>query len=440
MTGGLVQLASPGAEQTFLIGNDTTYWRAQYHKHTNFALDSLRQDFASSPVLGAQNSIVISRLGDLVSGITLQFTVTRTPGTDPTTTQAQTHYPAENLVRDVTLSIAGQAIDRHTTDFFRAFDVFHRDETQRAQYRVLTNFDPGTIQSDISTTETLYLPLLFSCCRHEGLSLPMISLYNADAKLTISLNDVPGLTLVDACAYIEYVYLDTAERRFFLNNPHTYLVEELQTQEFLVPPEVLTDQSVTSYAAKLGFFRPVKALYFAMRDDSLPFPRYLGDYPNTIVGFQPDASCAGYLGYVQTLSEHLAPISTAKLMFGMQDRVNREGRYFNAFQAFRHGSGCPPPGQYMYSFALRPGDPVQPSGFANFSTLEDTALSLTFKQSTTSLRQAAAFSGSAGSTLATNITNLRRLVVMAWSWNVLAFRNGSAQLAFGTAGYVGPPP
>ena len=86
----------------------------------------------------------------------------------------------------------------------------------------------------------------------------------------------------------------------------------------------------------------------------------------------------------------------------------------------------------MYSFGLRPGDAVQSSGTANFSTLEDAELVLALKRSTADPRQAH------DDSMGTGITNMKRLVVMAWSLNVLRIQDGGVQLAFGSAGPAGP--
>ena len=435
MTGGLVQLASPGAEQAFLVGNDSTFWRAAFHRHTNFAIESVRQDFQNPPALGGQASAIVGRNGDLVKGLVLELTVTRAAGLQPGDAgwEAGGHYPAENVVRDVAFSLGGQVVDRHTADFLRVFDAVYRSPAEAEQYRRLTNFDPGTVAANVATTETLYLPLSFWCCRHEGLALPMISLYNTEAKLTISFADVPGLTLVDAAVYVDYVYLDSPERKFMLDTPQSYLIEQVQTQEFTLPDTVLTDQSATSYTARLGLFRPVKALHWVLRDAALAHPRYLGDHPRTVVGFQPTPSAPSGIAHVQTLSERLAPVAGAVLRVGGRDRFStRKGTYFNRVQPFQHAPGCPPPGIYMYSFGLRPGDAVQSSGTANFSTLEDAELVLALKRSTADPRQAH------DDSMATGITNMKRLVVMAWSLNVLRIQDGGVQLAFGSAGPAGP--
>ena len=98
---------------------------------------------------------------------------------------------------------------------------------------------------------TLYVPLQFWYCRNPGLALPLIALQYHEIKINLDLRPIdeclwavnnlgtgattPGKvstayqqSLVAASLYVDYVFLDTDERRRMAQNPHEYLIEQLQ--------------------------------------------------------------------------------------------------------------------------------------------------------------------------------------------------------------------
>jgi hypothetical protein len=131
---------------------------------------------------------------------------------------------------------------------------------------------------------TLYVPLLFWFCRNPGLALPLIALQYHEVKINIDFRpigeclwavktmsptgtgsqSVPTAyqqSLVAASLYIDYIFLDTDERRKFAQNPHEYLIEQLQ---------FTGDESVgsSSNKIKLNFNHPCKELIWVVQPDS----------------------------------------------------------------------------------------------------------------------------------------------------------------------------
>ena len=97
---------------------------------------------------------------------------------------------------------------------------------------------------------TLYVPLQFWYCRNPGLALPLIALQYHEVKINLDLrpideclwavnnlnSDTDGpkkvtkaynQSLVAASLYVDYVF-DTDERRRMAQEPHEYLIEQLQ--------------------------------------------------------------------------------------------------------------------------------------------------------------------------------------------------------------------
>ena len=155
---------------------------------------------------------------------------------------------------------------------------------------------------------TLYVPLQFWFCRNPGLALPLIALQYHEVKINIDLrpideclwavttlscgladkgsnpagNNPNGLnstagvnnptggnvkntiayqqSLVAASLYVDYVFLDTDERRRMAQQPHEYLIEQLQ---------FTGDESVgsSSNKIKLNFNHPCKELIWVVQPD-----------------------------------------------------------------------------------------------------------------------------------------------------------------------------
>ena len=74
MGGGLLQLAAYGAQDVYLTGNpQITFWKVVYRRYTNFAMESIEQNFDSDMAFGKTKLVcTLSRSGDLVHKIWLQ--------------------------------------------------------------------------------------------------------------------------------------------------------------------------------------------------------------------------------------------------------------------------------------------------------------------------------------------------------------------------------
>merc|ERR1712022_8553 len=129
---------------------------------------------------------------------------------------------------------------------------------------VLTKSGLGTPEMD------LYIPLEFWFCRNPGLALPLIALQYHEVKINIEfrpvsdccyMNGVTPTSLEAASLYVDYIYLDTDERRRFAQVSHEYLIEQVQ---------FTGDESVSSVSnkIKLNFNHPCKELIWVVQKDT----------------------------------------------------------------------------------------------------------------------------------------------------------------------------
>jgi hypothetical protein len=218
--------------------------------------------------------------------------------------------------------------------------------------------------------------------------------------------------LAAASLYVDYIYLDTDERRKFAQVSHEYLIDVLQ---------FTGGESITSSAnkLKLNFNHPCKELIWVVQRDS-----YVSCDDNVVnqwKGQQPfnysdwwDRSVLES-GYSVTRVEGMAgknPTVTALLQLNGHDRFQvRDGSYFNLVQPYQHHTNCPAVGINVYSFALQP-EQHQPSGTCNLSRIDNTTLLLTVSNNAVGL----------------NLSSTVR--VYATNYNVLRIMSGMGGLAY----------
>ena len=113
--------------------------------------------------------------------------------------------------------------------------------------------------------KTVYIPLRFWFNRNAGLALPLIALQYHEVKILIQLNEKEdikigndaNLSAENMCLLVNYVYLDTDERRRSAQVSHEYLIEQVQhTGVETIDGDGKLDK------VDMNFNHPVKALFW----------------------------------------------------------------------------------------------------------------------------------------------------------------------------------
>jgi len=308
-----MQLVAYGAQDVFLTGTpEITFWKVSYRRHTNFAMESIEQTFSGQADFGRRVTCTISRNGDLAYRTYLQVTLPEINKNMASSTGGVyarwLDYIGEQLVAQVEVEVGGQRIDRQYGDWMHIWNQLTLSKEQQAGYhKMIGNTTALTYITDPDFADvsgpcaaggpaqvcaprnalpetTLYVPLLFWFCRNPGLALPLIALQYHEVKINIDFRPigeclwaVSGLdaaagttasvaaayqqSLVAASLYVDYIFLDTDERRKMAQNPHEYLIEQLQ---------FTGDESVgsSSNKIKLNFNHPCKELVWVVQPDA----------------------------------------------------------------------------------------------------------------------------------------------------------------------------
>ena len=337
MGGGLMQLVAYGAQDVYLTSNpQITFWKVTYRRYTNFAMESIEQTFNGQADFGRRVTCTISRNGDLAYRTYLQVVLPEINQSMVTVSGSQTglyarwlDFPGEQLVSQVEVEIGGQRIDRQYGDWMHIWNQLTLSKEQEKGYYKMVgnttqltyitdpNFAPVDGPCDSSGPRQvcaprqalpesfLYIPLQFWFCRNPGLALPLIALQYHEVKINIDLSPldeclwaVNSLTgsgtsckatqayqqsMAAASLYVDYVFLDTEERRRMAQNPHEYLIEQLQ---------FTGDESVgsSSNKIKLNFNHPCKELVWVVQpDQNVDFCSSFecGTVLNRLLGAQP---------------------------------------------------------------------------------------------------------------------------------------------------------
>jgi hypothetical protein len=378
MAGGLMQLVAYGAQDVYLTGNpEVTFYQAKYKRHTNFAMENIEQTVNGTAANSGRVSVTVARNGDLVGDMYLELE--SDIAATATAEAGDCNWVAERAVSSVELSIGGQRIDKHYQKWWRLYSELYLDEAKKATWGKMTTAADGN---------TVYLPLVFFFNRNPGLYLPLIALQYHEVRIDIDLAS-DFTTFLNASVFkvwANYVYLDTEERRRFAQKGHEYLIEQVQHTG------TDTVDAGSTKQVRLSYNHPVKELVWCFSNTAAKSSLWNFTKNNLVTEIalesnqtadNLDSNCyvpVSNLGtpmYATKLStaafteEASGQLETFKLVLNGQDRFKEQkGKYFNQVQAYNHHSGCPAPGVYSYSFALKPEE-HQPTGTCNFSRIDN---------------------------------------------------------------------
>ena len=460
------------------------------------------------------------------------------------------NYLGHAMIKSAEIEIGGQKIDKHYGEWLHIWNQLTMEAGHEAAYhrmignlpeliipRVAAKAVAGGVGNDESasgnlpaTTPATYpglpervlqIPLQFWFCRNPGLALPLIALQYHEVKLHVQFRDLkecllqynctatgsgcckyadnilctstcPSVNLSDVSLYVDYIFLDTDERRRFAQLSHEYLIEQVQrTTEHI---------AIGSCSAKISlpFNHPVKELIWVAQKNEVaelrqhfnyttgvsPFfyggnndaNRFIGEAvaerllvgidsyskvnrgwdgtsfgtPPTTTSWEtnfnyptdPESNDAAWNDpFVISMDHSYIPqnlIKQAHIKFNGQNRFsNRRGDYFNYTQPYYHHTRTPAAGINVYSFALRPEE-HQPSGSCNFSRMDNSHIHLRIEEGAHDNKTFQIVNGAfidktcTPSTTTTNTTKQSpvKVTVYAVNYNVLRIMSGLGGLAY----------
>ena len=327
------------------------------------------------------------------------------------------------LIKECRVQIGGQAIDEHYGEWMDVWSQLSMPAEKANGHATMINEGATdyALQAKADEELTLYIPLQFWFCTNPGLSLPLIALQYHEVKIDFDFrqkkelihvkhteiddedwstmgngvkasliddNSVPSGEL-SADLMVEYIYLDTEERKRFAMMTHEYLITQLQHTG---------TEGWSNNRIRLNFNHPVKELIWVAHQN------------------KASADFNEYFKY-ESMKTDRSLIKDAKLQLNGHDRFNeRDSSYFTLVQPFQHHTNVPMDAIHVYSFALKPED-IQPSGTCNFSRIDNATLIL---NPTPEAKEYNETDANGGSTM----------FIYATNYNVLRIMSGMGGLAY----------
>jgi hypothetical protein len=314
------------------------------------------------------------------------------------------------IINYIEVAIGGNVIDKHYGDWLNIFYELSGNKLAEQVYnKMIGNVPELTQTADGITTSrayksnyTLYIPLQFWFCRTNGLALPIIALQYHDVIINVDfkgilecawLDELKGTQITDqqtrkatiktlgipnlvdyientgndmyATLLIDYIYLESSERRKFAQSIHEYLIESVQINDF-------NDIQQLALQETLDFNHPCKTLIWVAQNTK--FVINTDGYTQLFWD--------NYSANIGTTSAPILinPLQYSSINFDSFLRVMvLDSNYFNFIQPYQCYSNTPSLGINVYSFSLSPEE-NQPSGSANLSKIGKVLLNTQFNK------------------------------------------------------------
>ena len=417
MAGGSLQLVAVGSQDAYLTGNpQITFFKVVYRRHTNFAMESIQQFFRNEQNLDFGKSVysIIERKADLMSGALLEITLPALNQTQSGATYVNWVNGIGNaLIKSMSVRIGGYTVDTQSGEWMDIHSQYNVTQDKRATYDEMIG-NRLTNTNIIADNEiTFHIPLNF-WFSHPGLALPIEALQYHDVEIHFTFAKLADMIVSDAAAsisapldtsgtiaafkscklYVDYIFLDTNEKRNTMQSTHEYLIEQVQT---LNAEDIIA--GTTSSKINLFLKHPVKSLFWVISNTQYTTTGSTGKNNQPLL-YDADNTV-----------QNKDTFNTMKLICLGADRfTERPAKYFRLTQPFQYFKCCPDKYIYCYTFGLRPCE-QQPSGTCNFSRIDNVTLSMSFNSTT-------------------QTATASKLKIYAVNYNVLSIMSGMSSVLF----------
>ena len=397
MGGGIIQLVLKGKMDTYLTGNpEFSFFKAVYRRHTNFSIESIRQQIVNKGIGERVIKSKLSRAGDLIGKVTLEVKLDRGDAANYSSDGTYLNWvnnTGHAFIKECEVKIGGQTIDRQTSKWL---DIRNEVYDKYQEEWVMINKHPGKfgyLKKGMKLPDPqhlkMYIPLHFWFCDNPGLYLPIIGITKHEVEIHILTRSVEHLFNLDGVLsftnnepdvelWCEYIFLDDDEKRKFILEKKAYLIEQVQVYETKM--QLMND---------ISLYHPIKQLFWVIQESVVNTESGNGSAGKDSllnVSGAPQNNQNDYFNYQSSnvgnkeiiyATNSYESFKTGKLSLNGIDRFyERDASYFRLVQPLNSGLKIPTKHIYMYSFSLNPKE-FQPSGSCNFSRLDVSRLVFT---------------------------------------------------------------
>jgi hypothetical protein len=289
-----------------------------------------------------------------------------------------------SIIDYIDVYIGGERIDRQYGIWINIWYELCGKKDQEGTYMKMIGNVPELITFDraVKPEYTLYIPLQFWFNRFNGLCIPLVALQYYDVSISIRLRKFSECAYVEdnltgevnlnnlvidpdptgysrsleATLLVDYIYLDSLERKKFAQSSHEYLIDQIQVLK-------VEDIDNLQSQIRLDFNHPCKEMIWVLQKQA---------FVENTTGFIKSR----WNNYTPSKFNRGLSIDYASLDFNGYSRFDRfNGMYFNYLQPYDHHSNTPADGINVYSFSLCPEE-HQPTGSCNFTRIAKAILNL----------------------------------------------------------------
>ena len=233
--------STDGAQDVYLTGSaQITFFKVVYRRHTNFSVEPIPQTFNGASDFGRTVTCTINRNGDLITNMYVNIILQSVPAGS---NFGYVRRLGLATVQHYKIEIGGSKLDEQYGDWLNIwYELSHKTGQERGYAKMIGDVpELTTISTHAKPQYQMYVPLQFWFNRNNGLALPLIALQYHDVRITIDFRpaaqcvnlygtnpSTPAIAMNDAQLIIDYVYLDSEERKRFAQASHEYLFEQLQ--------------------------------------------------------------------------------------------------------------------------------------------------------------------------------------------------------------------
>ena len=286
------------------------------------------------------------------------------------------------LLESVELQVGGMRFDRHPSQWFDIFSELNEAQEKVEGFNGMVGkydgYDIWDWSRSTGAERTYFVPLIFFFNRTPSLALPVTALQQQDVSLNFSFRPwtqlvrastpvgalYPQPAMLECKLFVDFVFLDSAERAMFRELPSEYLVEQVQTQTENLEGLEFSDRvaAVRAPAAaviaqnrkvRLNITQPVKLLVWVYQ-------------PYTALETDAQTGNDWFAYHMPDMPEEEV-FQEVRLQLDGNDRfAPRPGQYFRMVQPYQHLARVPAKRVHAYSFALNASEAL-PSGTFNMS-------------------------------------------------------------------------
>jgi hypothetical protein len=285
-----MQLVAYGAQDVYLTGNpQITFFKVVYRRHTNFSMETIEHPVDSAKP-GGRFTITVHRNGDLATNSAFKIKVPailagELGGVDEI---AWVRRLGHAVIKQVEIDIGGSHIDRHVGVWLDIwYELTHTTAQERGYEKLIGDVPemttlrsvPSVATDEVLPEYTLFIPFQFWFDRNTGLALPLIALQYHEVRFHVELETITRLlvwsgstapalnnfSFRSAGVMLDYIYLDSEERRRFAQVGHEYLIEQVQFPGGESIFGQATRGTTLNNKFKLNFNHPCKEIIWALK-------------------------------------------------------------------------------------------------------------------------------------------------------------------------------